>query len=268
MRKSLLEAHLPFELADKMEKEGIRTIGAIPSIEFNKLSQGLKSNEEKTLQKMHYDENSSNQQQLRIREEAERKSLLEKIDKANQLIREINNNPSVNKESKMVELSSLLKLPQWTIGDSTSIENALENVKTGLAEVCSHLISSRMSTLSNEDLISNVSSGSALRGLVVGLMPSTAQVIKQAVSPLVMKPDFCTITLVSMANKMKTFTFKSQNSATDFQKTIDSTGANYGVQLQASGWGFAVEGDLKHRNHSKNEEKLEELRLKQEEFIS
>ena len=88
LRKSLLEAHLPFELADKMEKEGIRTIGAIPSIEFNKFSQGLKSNEEKTLQKMHYDENSSNQQQLRIREEAERKSLLEKIDKANQLIRE------------------------------------------------------------------------------------------------------------------------------------------------------------------------------------
>ena len=157
----------------------------------------------------------------------------------------------------MVELSSLLKLPQWTSGDSTSIENALENVKTGLAEVGSHLISSRMSTLSNEDLISNVSSGSALRGLVVGLMPSTAQVIKQAVSPLVMKPDFCTITLGSMANKMKTFTFKSQNSATDFQKTIDSTGANYGVQLQASGWGFAVEGDLKHRNHSKNEEKTD-----------
>lgn len=76
-----------------------------------------------------------------------------------------------------------------------AIDSALENVEATVAEVGSYLITNKTSSLSDEDLISNVSGGAALCGLVVGLMDSTysGEVIKLAANPLVMKPDKCQI---------------------------------------------------------------------------
>ena len=231
LRKSLIEAFLPFDLADALEKENIRSLGDIPAADFHKFVQGLTANEKKILIKIYQEKNSSNQQ-LQKREEAERKSLLEKIDKANQIIKQMkdSNNPS-EKEEQMTELINVLELSMnWTKDD---IDKALETVETAIAEVNNHLISKSTSSLSDEDLISNVSSGAALCGLIVGLLPAL-EVIKQAASPLIMKPDLCPIKLGSLASKVQSFTFLNEQSAENFQKTVDSIGADYGFPLQSN----------------------------------
>lgn len=112
LRQSLIDAYLPVELANALEKEEIRAIGDIPPTDFEKFSQGLTPSERKNLYIIKiikiYQKKNSSSLQLHKKTEAEMKALREKIEKTNVIIQQVkeSNDPS-ERQGKMTEIANV-----------------------------------------------------------------------------------------------------------------------------------------------------------------
>jgi len=233
LRQSLIESYLPADLADALEAKGIRSIGEIPSVDLPKFAQGLTTNERATLKRIYHSANESSSGKRKQKEDAERKLLREKIDKANAIVRQVGEpGDPAGKMLKMAELIKVLELDSSIQDLSSRMEDTLESVRRSLDHSSRYLLFTPSSSSSDEDLIRCVSFGASLRGLVVGLDPEES--INQAPSQILSSPGVCPAlqSIPSLeATEMQSFVFSSQQSATSFQKMVNSTGASFGFKV-------------------------------------
>ena len=243
MGQSLIESYLPADLADALEAKGIRSIGEIPSADLPKFAQGLTTNERATLKRIYRSANESSSGKRKQKEDAERKLLREKIDKANAIVRQIGEpGDPAGKMLKMAELIKVLELNSSIQDLSSKMEDTLKSVRRSLDHSSRYLLSTPSSPSSDEDLIRCVSFGACLRGLVVGLGPEVN--INQAPSQILSSPDVCPVLTPGFeATEMQSFVFSRQQSATSFQKMVNSTGASFGFKL------FKLETQEENNNH-------------------
>ena len=167
-----MEAYLPVELADDLKRNGMYSIGGIPTADFVKYSQALTSSEQASFIQLYQSITQSSIQQRKEREEIESKLLREKVEKAQEILNNVleAEDDSV-KVLKMEELKQVLDLPCFK-EHYESLNDSLKSVLRFLEESTDHPL------LSDEDLCCSASSESVLRGLVVGFDPSA--IIDQA----------------------------------------------------------------------------------------
>ena len=243
MGQSLIESYLPADLADALEAKGIRSIGEIPSADLPKFAQGLTTNERATLKRIYRSANESSSGKRKQKEDAERKLLREKIDKANAIVRQIGEpGDPAGKMLKMAELIKVLELNSSIQDLSSKMEDTLKSVRRSLDHSSRYLLSTPSSPSSDEDLIRCVSFGACLRGLVVGLDPEVN--INQAPSQILSSPDVCPVLTPGFeATEMHSYVFSRQQLATSFQKMVNSTGASFGFKV------FKLETQEENNNH-------------------
>jgi len=224
LRQSLMEAYLPVELADDVERNGIYSIGGIPPADFVKYSQALTSSERASFIQLYQAITQSSIQQRKEREEIESKLLRQKIEKAQEILNHaLEAEDDSVKVLKMAELNQVLDLPCFNEEYLESLNDTLKSLLRFLDESTDHPL------LSDEDLCCSASSESVLRGLVVGFDPSA--IIDQAAGQFMSKPNLCPVTLLSWDPVIQPFDFYSQESANTFQKLISSAGASFGEEM-------------------------------------
>jgi hypothetical protein len=232
LRQSLMESYLPADLADALESEGVRAICEIPTAHLSKFAEELTKNEQATLKRIHRSANESSSRKRKQREDAERKLLREKIDKANAIVRQVGEpGDPAEKMLKMAELIKVLELDTSSQDLLSSMDDTLKSVRRSLDHSSRYLLSTPSSPSSDEDLIRSVSLGSTLRGLIVGL-DAAENLISQAPSQILSSPNVSpVITPRFETAEMQSFIFSSHQSATSFQKMVNSTGTSFGFKM-------------------------------------